>query len=233
MSNETAEVFKKISHADDRSRIAGELITHSAQMVCKASAHDELFSLEAIRLTSEMKMICGSRGVAIPVQPPVSVVVSFSIGSDKYFLTSLLSEKWGGQLELDFSVDLFHLQRRQAYRIRIPESYAARFEIKYINGAEQKISAQIQDLSSAGLRIVCPLGKNPLKTGDVLEGFLRMGRRDELALRARIQHQKVGTSKTTQEMGVALVDLTPSLESRLFAITMELHRDLLAKLGPG
>lgn len=232
MNQDPKDIFTKISDADDRERLAKDLVRLKSELVCKAQGAEDVFKIEANRLDGKTRVVCTHpSGTALPGTFPVPVIVSFGVGHEKYFMTSPMQNLGGGYFEIDFSNDVFHLQRRQSYRIRIPDNYSSTYEIGRLNGEPRVMTGPMFDISTGGVRLLFPHDRPALTVDDVIEGVLKLGPRESMGFKGQVRHVKFERAEgmLRQIVGVEFKDMTPVMENRLFAITMELHRELLAR----
>jgi c-di-GMP-binding flagellar brake protein YcgR len=159
------------------------------------------------------------------------MICNFFIGGERYFFSSTVRiEK--DQIALRIDQDLFHLQRRQNYRIKIPDAYTATLLISQLNKAGSKLTGQISDLSSGGCRVVMTASTPVLEIGDIISGHIVIGKREPLEIEGTIRHHKLEatTKSSKQTFGVEFRQLDHFLEGKLFAITMDLHREFFSRL---
>lgn len=230
MSGEPKEIFKKISSPEERERVATDLIRLQGELLCKAKASDEVFHLMALRSAGPLSISCAHRsGEAPPFPVPAEIIVSFSIQTQKYFLTTKLKDLGGNYFEINFTENLFQLQRRQNYRVFIPDNY--RTEVS-ITVAGKKISGSVLDLSSGGLRarILVKRSDCNFSINHLLQGKFKIGDRPAIPFKGQLRHMKDDTTKEGFVMlGIEFLDLSKPIQAQLFSMTMELHREMFSK----
>ena len=162
---------------------------------------------------------------------PKSVIASFNLGGDKYFFQAV-AELEGSEIVFATVFELFHLQRRQNYRVKIPDSYKSHFDVTTINGQKAKLTGILYDISSGGCRAGFKQDSSLIKIDDVLTASVCIGRREPIEVVAHVRHAKPDTqNKEIQVFGLEFKPLSPALENRMFGITMDLHRELFSKMG--
>lgn len=232
MSQDNKDIFTRISNPDEREKIAQDVARLKPDLLCKAEASDDIIPMEVSRIEQKFRLVCRTRaGAKPPIPLPVSVILSFSIGSDRFFMTTDIVDLGGGYYEVNFAKDIFQLQRRQSYRIRIPDNHFSDLKITVSNNnAVTNLSGRIVDISSGGARMLLKHADPVLKLDDKVEGTLVIGRRAPIAYQGVVRHVKVESQKPpAQIIGVEFTGMTPVMEGKLFAITMELHRELFAR----
>jgi hypothetical protein len=226
----TKDIFTKLAHANERDSLMQDLVKLRGELRCKAPNQEEMIRLEAHRWEPKA-LVCGLMpNTPPPTGLPQSVVTTFSVGAERYFLTAPLSETNGGFYSLATTVDIFQLQRRQSYRIRIPESYNSCLEIKAVNGKPFSYKGMIQDISTGGCRAFLKSDKPVLHTDDIIEGILMVGHRPMFPFKGKARHIRVDLKPHPQQvLGVEFIEITAAMESKLFSLTMELHRELFSR----
>jgi c-di-GMP-binding flagellar brake protein YcgR len=122
---------------------------------------------------------------------------------------------------------MFHLQRRQNYRVRIPQSFQAHFDVTEINQAEVKAHARLGDLSSQGCRLIEKSSGTTFNPGDAIKGQLVINKNSPIDLEAEVRHVK--TDEGQQIVGLEFKKLSPIQENNLFALTMEIHKEVFKR----
>lgn len=230
VSQDGADIFSKVS-ANERMRLFRDLATARGEITCKGES-DEIYRLTVERATAKQELQCS---VPFGFQSPKSeseLLGNFFLGGERYFFKSPVKVD-SDVVVLRMDGDLFHLQRRQNYRIKIPENYQASLLISSVNKKDLKLSGQLYDLSSGGCRVVLTATTPELKSGDSLSGHIVVGKRESLEFEGTIKHHKIekAASATKQVFGVEFKPLSALLEGKLFAVTMDLHREFFSRLN--
>jgi len=230
VSQDGNDIFSKVS-ADERLRLFKDLAKVRGEVTCKGDG-DEVYRLIVERATAKQELQCSTPfGLASPKKEK-EILGNFFLGGERYFFKTPVRVD-GDVVVLRMDADLFHLQRRQSYRIKIPESYQATLLISSLNKSKTKLSGQLYDLSSGGCRVVMTASTPTLQHGDIIEGHIVIGKRESLEVEGTVRHHKIekGASLTKQVFGVEFKPLSAQLEGRLFAITMDLHREFFSRLN--
>lgn len=230
MTQDGSDIFSKVS-ADEKLRLFKDLANVRGELICKGES-DDIYRLIVERASAKQELQCSiSFGLPFPKQEK-ELLGNFFLGGERYFFkTPVRIEKDIIILRMDS--DLFHLQRRQNYRIKIPENYQATLLVSSLNKAPTKLNGQIFDLSSGGCRVVLTASTPILEHGDIVSGYIVVGKRDPLEIEGVVRHHKVekGTALTKQVFGIEFRQLSPLIEGKLFAITMDLHREFFSRLN--
>lgn len=230
VSQDGTDIFSKVT-ADERMRLFRDLATARGEVTCKGDS-DEIYRLTVERATAKAELQCSVPfGLNSPKQEK-ELLGNFFLGGERYFFKTPVKVD-GDVVVLRMDADLFHLQRRQNYRIKIPENYQATLLISSVNRLGVKLSGQISDLSSGGCRVILTASEPLLKPDDVLDAHVVVGKRDSLEIEGIVRHHKVekGAAITKQVFGVEFKTLSSLIEGRLFAITMDLHREFFSRLN--
>ena len=229
MSGSNQEIFNKISSLEERHKIFNDMIKMRVEVFCKGTS-DEVFKLSCERLSADQKMICNfSNNESFRPSTPSSLVCQFSLSGEKYFFKSTLDFRIKSYL-LDLSGDLFHLQRRQSYRIRIPTSTRSTALVTH-NDTQEKLQALPFDLSTGGCRLCFTKENLSWKLMDKVTLELKIGQREVLVLPGVIRYIKAETQpKASIHVGLQFEGITSVLEKSLFSITMELYREFFSHL---
>ncbi len=224
-----SQSFTKISKSEDRNKLIIDLATAGGEILCKGQA-DTIYKLKAARFSNQ-RLYCIQQPDSSKLTITHEVMISsFMLGGDKYFFQAE-AQYDDGEVFFMTAFDLFHLQRRQNYRVKIPESYNATMSIEEINGQAVKLKAQLYDISSGGCRMVYESGKIILKMDDFMKTRVIIGRKDPMEISAMVRHIAPDPlNKKAHVLGLEFKPLSPNMESRLFAITMDLHRELFSTL---
>lgn len=230
MSQDQGDIFSKVS-TEERQSLFKDLATAHGEIVCKGEG-DEIYRLVAARITDLRELFCSfAPGSPKPLQEK-ELFGNFFLGGERYFFKTPVhvGEKVA---VLRTDVELFHLQRRQNYRLKIPESYQSKFTALTRNQAPLKFSGRVTNLSLHGCAVVLKQEVPDLKTGDLLSVQLQIGFREPLALEGTVKHVKVEylREETRQSFGIEFQSVTSQIEARLFSLTMDLYRELFSRIN--
>ena len=229
MTKKNEDIFNKITSIEERRKLFGDMANSKTEIFCK-SENEEVFKLICERYSSEGKMIC-SLAKADKTEPKIltSLVCQFDLGGEKYFFKSTLDFRIKNYV-LDLTDEIFHLQRRQSYRIRIPLSTKSIADV-VITGTNQTIKAIPVDLSTGGCRISITQPGLKFEIGNEIKLYLKIGAREPIALTGLIRHiRQETTPKITTYIGIQFSNVSTQTEKTLFSITMDLYREFFARV---
>lgn len=221
------DIFKLVSKEEDKIRLWQDLADAKGEILCKGK-DDNLCNVKALFFNPKTKNLECRFNSSTKLTAREDYLGYIFIGGEKYYFQST------AQFQQEFVVvplpkELYHLQRRQNYRVHIPTGYKGSFEIKKLRGAAVKTACELLDLSSQGCKLGCSLIKESLQVDDRISGHLHLGSRAPIELEGVVRHVQNDTTKNQQIFGVEWTSLSPILENRLFALTMEIHKEVFKR----
>ncbi len=224
-------IFSQIE-PDQRLPLLKNLVLQKVVFHCKCVGSDDLYTLKPTKVDLERYLICEKQAETIPVTGTEKVIICFNINSDKYFIQSSITPSVNGQTwNIDGQNDIFKLQRRQHYRVNIPPAYKSKAVFRDPKSDSKICTGVISDISSGGCKVL--LDKpSLLKVDETPFIDIYIGRRDAITLTAEIRSVRSVTDPLGQQaLGIMFKSVSSLTESKIFAITMELHRELVGKVG--
>ncbi|MBX3039394.1 MAG: PilZ domain-containing protein [Bdellovibrionaceae bacterium] len=231
MNMDPQDIFTKVS-PDESEKLLADLTANQASISLKLQSLDDLLSFQIQGRENGWNLICRLTDQAsLPAGTTQEAIVSTQIGAEKYYMTGHLARRSDGLYSLRLEQKIFQLQRRQHFRLRIPDSYQAKYELSQLNGAPCKLKVIVHDISAGGCRLFLPHHRPELKSGDKIQGQFVMGGKTPLPAIGEVRHVKIEDlhGDEYQFIGVQFIDMTPALESRLIALVMELHRQFFTR----
>jgi len=222
------DIFTRV-RAEDTSALFVELAKSKIHILCKGTG-ESIINLKALTYETGKKIIeCRTEsGRDLGVEE--DILGNFQIGSEKYYFTGHLVSN-SGVTYVRVTGDVFHLQRRQTYRVHIPDGYKYYFNILKVNGRPEAIPGQLNDLSGGGCRVIYRLDTPLMKVGDQVTGQLQIGNRPTLEIDGEVRHIKIdATNKVIQTFGIEFRHMNTVVENKIFAITMELYKEIFKNL---
>lgn len=228
--NTDSEIFNKLTESE-RDRLFRDLADVHGEILCKGDG-DDLYRIKVERIGNNKELYClAASRTAIPASE-TDLLGNFSLGGERYFFRSpaTVHQEF---VSLRADTDVFHLQRRQNYRLKIPANYRALLAILSHQGKPLKVNADILDLSTGGCKAELKTAGLVLNEGDEIDGMLLIAGRDAIAIKGVVRHRKAESSNlgSRQSFGVEFSGVSAALEAKLFAITMDLHRQFFTRLN--
>jgi c-di-GMP-binding flagellar brake protein YcgR len=223
-----ADIFTRISDSSEKARLFSDLaVTRSEILAKKLEPGADVFVLLAYEFSNQ-KLLCKLTGATQPMPQAGELVLTFFVGGEKYFQQAQYTLQ-ADIVSITTAEHVFHLQRREDYRIKLPGLYKALLEMVSINGKTQKHSIPIMDLSGGGCRIQVDAKFLSLKVHDELRGHLFLPDRDPIPITGSIRHVRVENhGKGPLTCGIQFIGLTEPVKNRIIAVVMDLYRQLFA-----
>ncbi len=215
--------FEKIKSSMEARRIFARLPEEGSKFYCKGEG--SLFAFKPDRYQPE----AGLEGRIILFEETdlkaESVVVNFIIDQERYYTICDFTPR-GALGILRPTGTLFRLERRQYYRVALPENIERDCNIINHDGRSVFVSAIILDVSQGGGRMVVPKDKlKDLKKGARLRCALHIGGKWRFELLAEVMHLIPGKSHDTY--GAQFLNVPEGLSRKLLSMMLELQREVL------
>jgi c-di-GMP-binding flagellar brake protein YcgR len=219
------EIFKKLSREDEQVKLFIDLAAAQGEVLCKGKT-ESLVKLKAVQWHSKSKHLECLLESAENLKNGEEFLGYFFLGGEKYYFEGTATV-YPNRCQFPLPKEMFHLQRRQNYRVRIPLGFQAFFDIAEINKTPTKIHAKLGDLSSQGCRLIEKESGAAFKVDDTVKGRLSIGKNTAIELMAQVRHVKIESGN--QMVGLEFQGLTPIQENNLFALTMEIHKEVFKR----
>lgn len=229
IANLNPDVFTKISDRAEKIRLFDDLIKSRGELMAKRpDPSADVFLLKAHSLDKD-HVLCKVIGATNQLSDNGQLITTFFIGGEKYFLQGDYESK-GDQVKLSISSHLYHLQRREDYRVRIPPNFKALFEMVSHNGQTFKLALPLTDLSGGGCRLKVDPKKVKLSIGDELKGHLFLPDRSPIQMTVSVRHSRPeAIEKNMLTVGIQFVGLNDPTRHRLAAVVMDLYREFFIR----
>lgn len=214
------QIFKSLSLPGEIKSLIQSLILHQTEILCKLP-EEKLIKVQVVR-QEKNDLLVRPQGLEFSFQNNSEVICSLTLAGEKHYFVSQLNKKNGAELLIRIPDKFFVLQRRQNYRLKIPESYQALIFIKL--SPHGQIQGHLHDLSVGGCRASFDLSEISFQLEQEVQGKLQIKGRDPIEFQGLIRHIQGST------IGFEFIPFTPALESRVFALTMDLHKEFFSHL---
>jgi c-di-GMP-binding flagellar brake protein YcgR len=222
------DIFTRV-RAEDTAQLFVDLTKIKGDIVCKGK-DDNIIKLKCLVFDSAAQIIECRTETGVPLNKDEEILANFFLGAEKYYFKGRLVSK-SGLTQVTVQGDVFHLQRRQTYRVHIPDTHKSFYNIVKVNDRAQAIPGQLADLSGGGCRVIYRLDTPLMKMGDQVTGQLVIGNRAPLEIDGEVRHIKVdATNKVIQTFGIEFKNINSVVENKIFAITMELYKEIFKNL---
>lgn len=220
--------FKLVGRAEEKQKLWMDLAQARGDLLCKGS-QDSICKLKVQIFNSKTQCLECTFESPVTMQEHEEYLGHFFLGGEKYYFQSK-AQLHQGKVVIPVPEELYYLQRRQNYRVKIPDGYQGFYNIVMVNQQPQKITGQLADLSSQGCRVIYRMDSPMMKSGDKVVGHLIIGKRPPIEIEGEVRHIKTDDSnKIIQTFGIEFTPLTSIMENKLFAITMEIHKEVFRR----
>jgi hypothetical protein len=232
--NQDSDIFKKLTDLE-RDRLLRDLADVHGEILCKGEA-DEMYTLKVERIGPKKELYClaPNRDAIPPTEK--DLLGNFFLGGERYFFRTP-AEIYEQFVTLRADCEVFHLQRRQNYRVKIPLNYRALLGILSYDGKPVKLSGEILDLSTGGCKAQLKISDLPITAGHEISGALLITGRDPIPFKGFVRHKKeIAVIPGTKDgpkvgFGIEFTGLNSQTEAKLYSITMDLHRQFFNRLN--
>ncbi|OQW46103.1 MAG: hypothetical protein A4S09_16850 [Proteobacteria bacterium SG_bin7] len=167
---------------------------------------------------------------SLPDKDP-KVLVSFSILKERLFISTQLSKTPDGKHFIDTFGDLFRLQRRENFRIVIPEESPIGVFLNQLGDKNVKIKAKVIDLSLGGTFIEFPDPETVVSIGDTLSGIISTDKEIGIQFKGIVKHtREFGPSKKIRA-GVYFEKLVGNGLGELNKLIMKYYHKMFSKFS--
>lgn len=228
--NMQKDFFTKISDVAEKDRIFKDLGSSASEILAKSlEPNSELMHFKAESYQGN-ELTCVVQTKKSQLQSQGELILQFMLGSEKYLISTQYQVRQD-KVIVQTKAQLFHLQRREDFRLRLPESFQGIFALEKQNSKPNFGKFHLVDLSGGGCRFQIKANVGELNIGDQVEGALILPQRDKISIKGTIRHEKDDDSTKTLMAGVQFVDLRPLEKNRIIAVVMDLYRELFSRLS--
>lgn len=223
----TKDIFTKVTDPQVREKIFYDLAGSKSEIVGKVHGNSSDTHLLQALVFSPPELECRiTSGKTIPQKG--ELILQMMLGDDKY-LCSTPYQMRDGHAFLRMEVDVFHLQRREDFRLRLPVSFKSFLEVKTCNSKPVSGRLSLIDLSGGGCRLLISSKDLTLNLNDVIEGEIILPERAPLKIKGIIRHRKDDEKTKSQTAGLQFTELSEPTKNRIVALVMDLYRELFSR----
>lgn len=217
--------FQKVVNPTEIRSILQSLAKSKYEIQAKLTTSDtSLFTLKCYKFEGEL-LYTQIAKTPEEIHFKGEFIVSFLVGDIKYYGLSKY-RFLDGDVVLEFIEGLFQLQRRQDFRLKIPDRLHAFYQIKSRNNEIINAKTLIFDMSAGGLRVAYPILGINLEAGDHLIGELDLKNRLSIDIEAEVKHITMhATNKQSQSAGLQFINLTQKSKNKLASLVLDLYRE--------
>jgi|GEM_PF-5396075 len=225
--NELKQLFAKIKTNQERLDVFKQVIFEKSAVVCKGSG-EFITKVAPLEISIKNEIICKlATGELAPSFSSEAVTCFVIVSQEKYYFQTTLT-KVGNHWNLKIPEDLYHLQRRQNFRLRIPSSYSSQFLVQEWNRNRSFFKVPIKDISIGGCAIIVTPQNLPPQLNTEVIGKIEISGKDPISVIAYIKHWRPGETPQSTLVGLEFnLKAVPGLERKLFSLTLDLYRELI------
>jgi hypothetical protein len=209
--------FQKVKDLQQKRKILQGLVTDKTQVFLSVALTKKGYWIDCLMFIRDLMTIQAPPDLVSSLKHEDEVFFEFGLADEKYICkTSVQLDQ--GQIKIDLSVDLYKLQRRDDFRLRLPVSYNAHF---ILQGRQYKVL----DISAGGCRIRAETPPDA-KVGSTLAGTLVLEDREPLQIVAA----EVVHIDSDHTVGLHFKKMADSDHHALHALVIAIYRELFASL---
>jgi hypothetical protein len=222
--------FSRIGNAEEKDRLFQDLCISPCEIIAKV--HDSASEITYLKADIYTGIEISFRLIDpdFKFNETGELILQITLGGEKYLCSSPFHFH-EDRVVIKTTGPLYHLQRRDDFRLKIPESFQAEFRIQSVNKALRPQALKIFDLSGGGCRVNHSSVPDPLKIGDVLTGEISIVGRPTISISAEVRHVIEDEPHKTQSLGLMFIEVSTSMKNRLSGLVMDLYRQFFSKLN--
>ena len=207
------EIFQKVKTPEEKTEILQAIVKAQNKISCRVvGTPPEQAFFAVAKVLSQGILTVQAPNERTSVLKSGMIFGEFTKAEDKYLFKAKFTEA-AGSIQIDLNGDIYKLQRRDDFRVRIPSNYKAHLEL------EGKIFP-IADLSAGGCKVELS-GQETFKRGDILVATVHLRGLDPMRMTMEVRH--VINKKT---LGLKFIKIEEASLHALPGIIMSIYREL-------
>ncbi len=233
MSEKQETIFIKIKDFEEKRKLLdGILLERKDLLIKSASPGDDVFSVVPISLARN-QLKCEFGTATTKKTNFNQVILQFGVGAEKYLTLCdcTFSEK---TITLSLDSEIFRIQRREDFRLKLPTSYDAHFQVLFHNEKELKKPVKIPliDLSAGGCRLSFKKNDFEIKKNDRLSGKIQLAGRKEILVDSTVKHiEENPTNDKILMLGAQFTKLSNASKTLLTGVVMDIYKRLFSRIA--
>ncbi len=210
--------FERIISLLDRRKIFSKLVLQKSPIVLKLT-DGSLASFRGLEVSKEGANLDGlANEKAFGGSKQRTVVVFFYSGRERYFLRTKVIKLASGLWRIMNSTEFFRLNRRDAYRVSVPESINLYLVVTSVDGVAVKTQLRITDFSATGVKVRWA-GRGLPNKSSLIKARLIWLKGKEFAVYGQIKHRTKEGS-----LGIKFIELDSVQSGRFRILSIELQQ---------
>lgn len=163
------------------------------------------------------------------------VTIHFSLNETQYFLKGccqFLKPAFERRYQIDFSGEIYKLQRRSNFRVKVPEGKAFKAEITEIGHQSVQQAYCLHDLSAGGMGLLIPEGRIlQAEKGQSFSAILVSPDQQQIEVSGEFQHQRkaLGISGVSHIAGFKFTHPNPKSEQIVQSWVLDIYRSIFSR----
>ncbi len=160
-----------------------------------------------------------------------NILISFNALKDRLFAKTQLSRAADGRHFIDTFSELFRLQRRENFRITIPENAPLQAFINQLGEKNLKVKARVVDISLGGALIELPETEHVILTNDWIAGVISTEKEVGIQFKGYIRHIRELPTLQKRRVGVCFDKLVGNGLNELNKLVMKYYHKMFSKFS--
>jgi c-di-GMP-binding flagellar brake protein YcgR len=221
------EIFSLISQKE-LIQIMQDLAYLKIDIICKGES-EHLATVKASECELKKSQLECIEKSTHPLKNGENYLGYFLLHNEKYYFKSTAISK-SDTFIIPFPDNLYKLQRRQSYRVKIPDNQKLFLDISTLDGLEFSSHCRLIDLSSKGCRITVDDYDEIFMKDCLISGTLLVKENLKINIQGQIKHSTKSLSSSDSKIcGIEFTPISPATENQLFSLTMELYKSFFRR----
>lgn len=160
-----------------------------------------------------------------------NLLISFNALKDRLFIRTQLSRTPDGQYFIDIFSDLYRLQRRENFRIVLPENASLDVFINQLGENNVKIKARVVDISLGGVLVELPNMDGVILNNDWIAGIISTDKETGIQFKGNIKHIRDLPKLQKRRVGVCFDKLVGNGLNELNKLVMKYYHKMFSKFS--
>jgi hypothetical protein len=221
--------FSLVGNSNEKEKLFRDLCSSPCEVIAKAHESSSDVTLLKAEVYTGVEVSFRLLDPAFKFKETGELILQITLGGEKYLCSSPFHFR-GNRIYIKTTGPLYHLQRRDDFRLKIPDSFKAHLNVATINNNDVTQSLKIFDLSGGGCRVSYSTKTGPLKTGDIVTGEILIAGRPSIQISAEVRHAIEDETQKTQSLGLSFTNISTVMKNRLSGLVMDLYRQFFSKI---
>lgn len=222
-------IFQLVSDPSEKMKILYDVIKSGQELIVRVADKDDTVHILDARMVQGSELLCSARSSEFPGTEG-EMIVQLQVNAEKY-ISNVAYRKKGEFVSLSMEKKLFRVQRREFFRLLLPQGFRGTLLIPELFKAPFNQSFHVVDLSGGGCKVELPPLDLDIKAGTTFKGVLKLPGRPDFPLTCTVKHQHKLPGRTDGRwLGIEFFYQSEPERNRMAATVMDLYRELFARL---